>query len=110
MARAVRYHASFKNDLAERVKWLRINRPPQQRSNLRTLLAAFKERIGAFPGLGEEIELRGTHSYRRFTVGRTLPYLIWYYYDTANQASPVWLAMLMHEDQDRERFSPERFE
>ncbi len=110
MARPVRYHASFKDDLTRRVKWLRTNRAPEQRANLRAALAAFKERIGAFPGLGEEIELRGTRSYRRFTIGGPLPYIVWYYYSTANERTPVWLAMLMYEDQDREGFSPERFE
>lgn len=110
MARAVRYHTSFKNDLAERVRWLRINRPPEQNEHLRTALVAFNGRISAFPGLGEEVELRGSRSYRRFTIGSQLPYIVWYYYDTANEQAPVWLAMLMHEDQDRERFSPDRFE
>lgn len=110
MARPVRYQTSFRNDLAERVRWLRINRPPEQLANLRAALAAFTERIGAFSGLGEEVELRGTRTYRRFTIGSPLPYIVWYHYDTASEQAPVWFAMLMHEDQDRERFSPERFE
>lgn len=109
MARRVRYHTSFKNDLAARVRWLRVNGPPEQRANLRAALAAFKERIGTFPGVGEEIERRGPRTYRRFTIGTPLPYIVWYYYDTSSEQAPVWLAMLMHEDQDRERFSPERF-
>ena len=49
-------------------------------------------------------------SYRVFTVGGGLPYLVWYYCDMADERAPVWLAMLMHESQDRERFSPGRFE
>ena len=64
----------------------------------------------AFLGLGEEVELRGSRSYRRFTIGGRLPDIVWYSYDIANGRAPLWLAMLMHEDQDRQRFSPERFE
>ena len=110
MRRAVRYHASFTNDLVERVRWLRQYRPPDQRRSLRTALAAFAGRIAAFPALGEEVERRGSRSYRRFTIGSPLPYVVWYHYDLANTRAPVWLLMLMHEDQDRERFSPDRFE
>lgn len=110
MRRAVRYHASFTNDLVERVRWLREHRPPGQRRTLRAALAAFIKRIAAFPGIGEEMERRGSRSFRRFTLGRPLPYVVWYHYDLADERSPVWLLMLMHEDQDRERFSPDRFE
>lgn len=109
MARAIRYHESFKDDLVERVRWPRQHRPLEQIANLQRALAAFTERIAAFPGLGEELERRGGRSYRRFTIGGALPYIVWYYYD-ADDRTPVWLLMLMHEDQDRERFSPERFE
>ncbi|MBA2370316.1 MAG: type II toxin-antitoxin system RelE/ParE family toxin [Chloroflexi bacterium] len=110
MGRAVRYHTSFKHDLAERVRWLRQHQPSEQRENLRTALAAFTERIPTFPGVGEEVERRGNRSYRRFMIGSTLPYIVWYYYDIADTRAPVWLVMLMHEDQDRERFGPDRFE
>ena len=110
MRRAVRYHASFTIDLVERVRWLRRHRPPDQRRTLRAALAAFTERIAAFPALGEEMERRGTRTCRRFTIGSPLPYIVWYHYDLANERAPVWLLMLMHEDQDRERFSPGRFE
>lgn len=110
MGRAVRYHTSFKHDLAERVRWLRQHRPSEQRENLRTALAPFTERIAAFPGVGEEVERRGSRTYRRFMIGSPLPYIVWYYYDIADTRAPVWLVMLMHEDQDRERFGPDRFE
>ncbi len=110
MARPVRYHASFKDDLTKRVKWLRINRAPQQRANPARGARRVQRTDRCVPGLGEEIELRGTRSDRRFTIGGPLPYIVWYYYGTANERTPVWLTMLMHDDQDRERFSPERFE
>lgn len=106
----MRYHTSFANDLVVRAQWLRLNRPAEQRANLRAALATFRQLIGSSPGLGVEVALRGTRSYRVFTVGGGLPYLVWYYYDTADERAPVWLAMLTHESQDRERFSPGRFE
>ncbi len=90
--------------------WLRANRPPQQRANLRSALAAFARRVGANPSVGEEIERRGTRSYRVFPIGGPLPYLVWYYFDVTDASGPVWLAMLLHESQDRERFSPRSFE
>ncbi len=43
-------------------------------------------------------------------IGSPLPYIVWYYYDIADTRAPVWLVMLMHEEQDRERFGPDRFE
>lgn len=110
MARRVRYHENFKRDIAAHVRWSAENRPPEQRDNLRAALAACKERIAAHPGIGQEVELHGSHSYRVFTIGRPLPYLVWYMYDTADERAPVSLLMLMHESQDRERFSPGQFE
>ncbi len=110
MARQVRYHTSFREDLAVRIEWLRRNRPPEHLANLRAALASFKERIGQLPGLGHQGEVRRTRSYRFLPIGGRLPYLVWYYYDTADERAPVWLAMLMHEAQDRERFDPGRFE
>ena len=64
----------------------------------------------AFPGLGEEVERRGSRTSRRFTIGGPLPDIVRYSDDVANERAPVWLVMLMHEDQDRERFRPDRFE
>lgn len=109
MPRPVRYHASFRYDLSQRVKWLRANRAPEQRANLRAALAAFKDRIGTNAGVGFEVEQRGTRSFRFFPIGSRLPYVVWYYYDASDPKAPVWLAMLLHEAQDRERFNPERF-
>ena len=110
MPHPVRYNTTFANDLAARVRWLQVNRPAAQRANLRAALATFRQLIGSSPVLGVEVALRRTRSYRVFTVGGGLPYLVWYHYDTADERAPVWLAMLMHESQDRERFSPGRFE
>lgn len=70
----------------------------------------FKERVGAFPGLGREVERRGSVAYCVRPVGEHLPYLVWYSYDTADQHGPVSLLMLLHEAQDRELFSPDSFE
>ena len=92
------------------MRWLRAHRPPDQRTNLRKGLGRFAELVARNPALGEQVDVRGTRSYRVFPIGGRLPYLIWYYYDTARDDAPVWLAMLLHEAQDRERFSPGRFE
>lgn len=107
--REVRYHTSFGRDLAERLRWLGLVRPAEHRANLRRALVAFKEQLADFPVLGEEVERRGSRTYRRFTIGRPLPYIVWYYYDLADEQAPVWLLMLMHERQDRERFDPDAF-
>lgn len=110
MARSIRYHISFQTDLANRVRWLRRNRPPEQVANLRRALERFKDHIGTNPGIGTQVEVRGTRSYRIFSIGSSLPYVIWYYYDTVDPKAPVWLVMLLHEKQDRERYSPDLFE
>ena len=110
MARRVRYHAQFAADLAERVRWLQKHRPPEQRTNLAQALATFKERVAAFPGLGQEVDLRGTVVYRVRPLADPLPYSVWYSYDTADENGVVSLLMLLHQAQDRDRFDPGRFE
>ena len=110
MARRVRYHAQFAADLAERVRWLQKNRPPEHRTNLAQALATFKERVAAFPGLGQEIDLRGTVAYRVRPLGDPLPYYVGYSYDTDDETGVVSLLMLLHQAQDRERFDPGQFE
>lgn len=110
MTRRLRYHAQFAADLAQRVRWLQKHRPPEQRRNLAQALAAFKERVAAFPGLGHEVERRGMVTYRVRPIGDPLPYLVWYSYDAADENGVVSLLMLLHEAQDRERFDPDRFE
>lgn len=110
MARRTRYHSQFRQDLADRVRWLQRNRPPEQRANLARALRAFAERVADFPAIGHEVEQRGTVSVRVRAIGGPLPYLVWYSYDTADEGGPVTLLMLMHEAQDRERFDPGRFE
>lgn len=82
----------------------------EQRANLRAGLAAFRRRIATHPGIGAEIERRGAHSYRVFTIGRGLPYLVWYVYDVADAGGPVSLLMLLHEAQDRQRFDERDFD
>ena len=110
MPRPVRFHRSFLRDIAGNIRWLLTHRAPEERARLRAALASFNARIGAHPALGEEFERRGSRSYRVFPLGGSLPYLVWYYYDAAHEDGPVWLVMLMHEAQDRERFDPDRFE
>lgn len=110
MARRVRYDAQFRADLAERVRWLQRYRPPEQRKNLARAIASFEERVAAFPGMGQELTLRGTVSYRARPLAEPLPYLVWYSYDTARADGPISLLMLLHESQDRERFDVSRFE
>ncbi len=56
------------------------------------------------------MERRGTRSYRLFPIGTRLPYLVCYFYDTARENGAVWLGLLLHEAQDRERFRADRFE
>lgn len=110
MARRVRYHVQFAADLVERLRWLQKHRPPVQRTNLAQALATFRQRVTAFPGLGQEIERRGTVSYRVRPVADPLPYYVWYSYDTADERGVIALLMLLHQSQDRERFDPSRFE
>ena len=82
----------------------------EQRANLRAGLAAFRRRFAKHPGIGVEVERRGAHSYRVFTIGRGLPYLIWYVYDAEDPNGPVSLLMLLHEAQDRQRFDEGDFD
>ncbi len=110
MARRVRYHAQFAADLAERVRWLQKNRPPEQRARLAQALTTFRERVAAFPALGLEVERRDAVSYRVRPVADPLPYYVWYSYHTADEHGTVRLLMLLHWAQDRERFDPTRFE
>lgn len=83
---------------------------PEHRANLRAGLAAFGPRVAKHPGIGAEIERRGAHSYRVFTIGRGLPYLVWYVYDVEDAGGPVSLLMLLHEAQDRQRFDERDFD
>ncbi len=83
MARPVRYQLSFRTDLAYQVRWLRPHRAPEEQARLRRALARFRTVIGQNPSIGEQI---------------------------GDAAGPVWLAMLMHEHQDRERFSADLFD
>lgn len=110
MARSVRYDAQFRADLAEHVRWLRRYRPPEHRTNLARAIASFKKRVAAFPGMGHEVALRGSVSYRVRPLTEPLPYLVWYSYDAARADGPISLLMLLHESQDRERFDASRFE
>jgi len=110
VARRVRYHEQFATDLGQRVRWLQKNRPPEQRANLAQALASFTERVAAYPGIGLEIERRGTVSYRIRPIADPLPYTVWYSFDTADDDGAVSLLMLLHYAQDRERFDPSRFE
>ncbi len=110
MARSIRYHERFRQDIEERVRWLARNRPPDQRDKLRRELRTFITRVTAFPGLGDEVERLGTVSYRVRLLGAPLPYLVWYSYDEDDADGAVSLLMLLHEAQDRARFDPGRFE
>jgi plasmid stabilization system protein ParE len=110
VARGVRYHIRFAADLAKRVRWLQKDRPPEQRTSLAHALETFRERVSAFPGLGQELHARGTISYRVRPLGDPLPYWVWYAYDSADENGVVSLLMLMHHAQDRERFDPGQFE
>lgn len=110
MARGFRYHDQFRQDLRERVVWLRRNRPPQQIVNLRQALATFVASATAFPGRASELERRGTVSYRVSLLGSPLPYLVYYSFDEADDDGPISLLMLLHEAQDRDRFDPSHFE
>jgi plasmid stabilization system protein ParE len=110
LRRRVRYDERFAKDLASCVRWLARNRSPEQLTNLRAALVAFTARIATHPLIGHEVERRGAHSYRVFPIGGHLPYLVWYMCDTDDDRAPVSLLMLMHESQDRERFSPEEFD
>lgn len=107
--RSVEYRAEFRADLVARVTWLATNRPPKQIDHLQAAIVAFRRLVAANPGIGREVAVRAGRSYRVFGLGR-LPYLVWYFYEIAGPAGPVWLAMLMHEKQDRERFDPDAFE
>ena len=109
LPRPVEYRREFQADLRERLRWLAANRPPRQIDNLEEALVDFVRLVGANPGLGLEVAQRGGRTYRVFGLGK-LPYLVWYFYAVEDPAAPVWLTMLLHEKQDRERFNPALFE
>jgi plasmid stabilization system protein ParE len=110
VTRPVRYDRQLVDDLAARVRWLRDHRPDDEIVRLEDALTTFVSRVARFPGIGREIERRGSISYRVRPVGDSLPYLVWYSYDMADPNGPVSLFMLLHEFQDRERVHPESFE
>ena len=49
MARRIRYHEQFQQDLADRVKWLARHRGSEQLANLQQALRSFNRRVPAFP-------------------------------------------------------------
>lgn len=110
MARGVRSEQNFKRDVAARVRWLAERRPSEERANLRAALTVFGQRVALHPGIGAAIERRGTNADRVFTIGRHLPYLVWYTFDVEDPTGPVSLLMLLHEAQDRERFDADQFD
>lgn len=110
MARSIRYHRQFRQDLEDRARWLKRNRSPQQLTNLQQAVAAFVVRVCAFPGVGQEVERRGTVSYRVRLLGDPLPYLVWYSFDESAPKGRVSLLMLLHEAQDRTQFDSSRFD
>ncbi len=109
MARGIRYHARFLETLANQLQWLERHRPPEQRDNLRRALAVLEERVATFPGLAQEVRRRGPISYRVRLVEESLPYIVYYSFDSTDDTADVRLLMLLHERQDRARFDPSRF-
>ena len=73
-------------------------------------MAAFVIRVCAFPGVGQEVERRGTVTYRVRLLGDPLPYLVWHSFGERAPKGPVSLLMLLHEAQDRTQFDPSRFD
>jgi plasmid stabilization system protein ParE len=110
VARSIRYHRQFRQDLQDRARWLARNRPAPQLANLQQVLTAFVQRVTVFPAIGEEVEKRGTVSYRVRLLGDPLPYVVWYSFDESDPDGAVSLLMLLHEAQDRARFDPNRFD
>jgi plasmid stabilization system protein ParE len=109
VARSLRYHRQFRQDLQGRARWLKRNRPPEQLTSLQQAVNTFVHRVTAFPALGTEVEKRGTISYRVRLLGEPLPYVVWWSFDEGDPDGPVSLLMLLHEAQDRARFDPNRF-
>ena len=73
---------------------------------LRAALWSFRRRIATHPALGEETERHGSVSWRVFPLSTRLPYLVWYFYDVADERAPISLVLLVHEAQDRADFDP----
>jgi plasmid stabilization system protein ParE len=110
VARPVRYHQTFEQDVAAQLSWLRRHRAPSDRNRLSAALTLFTRRVGAHPAVGHEIERHGVDSYRVFHLGAGLPYLVWYAYSLEDGRGPVRLMRLLHESQDRERFDARDFD
>lgn len=110
MARRVGKSARFIRDVDEQIRWLERHRPFDDIVRFRAAIDAFARRVGASPGVGEEVLATAARSYRVFRLGAGLPYRVWYHYAPGTKNGIVALLMLLHDSQDRERFDPAEFE
>lgn len=103
MTRRVRRDVVFGATVKETAQWLVLHRSVEDIARLRRELERIETRLGSYPRLGREVEVRRGWSIRVIRLGR-LPYLIWYSFDASDVRGPIWLLLLMHERQDRDEF------
>lgn len=65
-------------------------------------LAEVEKVLSVFPGIGREIERRGSQIIRRIPL-RAAPFNLWYEYDEAELDGPVTLVRLFHVRQRQPR-------
>lgn len=95
----------FRDDVEAVLHWLRAHRRSEDGERFLSALQRMRATLGRFPGIGGSVVERSGVSVRVLGLGR-LPYLVWYAYESGDPATPVWLLVLKHEDQDRARFDP----
>lgn len=103
MTRRVRRDVAFGATVRETAQWLVFHRSVEDIERLRRELERIETRLGSYPRLGREVEVRGGWSIRAIRLGR-LPYLIWYSFDASDPRGLIWLLLVMHERQDRDEF------
>lgn len=103
MTRRVRRDVAFGAAVRETAQWLVSHRSVEDIERLRRELERVETRLGSYPRLGREVEVRHGWSVRVIRLG-ALPYLIWYSFDASDPRGPIWLLLLMHEKQDRDEF------
>lgn len=107
VARRVRIHADFRDDLRAQLAWIADHQPASYIDRLRDGLDEAIELIGEWPAIGVVAGHDGRRVLRTLIL-RSLPFVIWYGFDAEGASSDVWLLRLFHSRQDRPRGARKR--
>ncbi len=100
MTRRVRFHAELREDLRRQIDWLSDNRDPSWIDGLRKGIEEAEDLVSTFPHVGTIEAQTGTSVLRRLIL-RKVPYVLWFTWDTADEAGDVWFLRLFHAREER---------